>query len=213
MMKSQMFFSIALISFLSMHPASAGEPVGESVIQTTMPMGPGTRLEFRASATDHPMRPMIEENFALEILETWTAGITFKYEVNQQVIGTDTGIQTLSSLDTCTTLDPWWDPGETSFDDRCEFWIPASTYRELLVNHKSYLSIDTLARKDAVVRWEQTGKTHFSVKINGRPVLVEALVIHTSRNDDIMIMNDPDNPLILAIQSTFFAWELVSVSN
>ena len=208
-----MFFLIVLISIFDMHAALANEPAEESVIQTTMPMGPGTRLEFRASATDHPMRPMVEENFVLEILETWTAGITFKYEVNQKVLGTETGIQTLSSLDTCTTLDPWWDPGETSFDDRCEFWIPAKVYRELLVNHKSYLSIDTLARRDSVVRWEQTGKTHFSVEINGRPVLVEALVVHTSRNDDIMIWNNPANPLILAIQSTYFAWELKSVSN
>ncbi len=170
-------------------------------------------MYFRAQATDHPLRPMMEENFAIEILETWVSGITFRYEIEQLVIGTESGIQSLSSLDTCTAIDPWWDPGETSHDSRCEFWIPEKVYRELVVNRISYLSIDTLMRRDTVVRLELQNRTSVKLELNGRPVKVEALVIQTSRNDKLLVLDDPANPLILGMESSYFAWEIVSVSN
>ena len=182
-----------------------------AAVRASLPMRPGTQMVFRARATDHPMRPMVEEDFALDILETWPAGVTFRYSVEQKVIGTESGIQTLSSLDVCTTLDPWWDPGETSFDDRCEFWIPQHVFREIAVLGKSYLSIDTLARRDSVVRWELKERTDYLLEIDGRAVRLAALVIRTSRDDTVIVLDDPRNPLILAIRSTYFEWELTEI--
>ena len=194
-------------------PKAAPEVSQIASVNTKLPVSPGTRLFFRAQSTDHPMRPMMEENFTLEIMETWTSGVTFKYEIAQMVIGEESGIQSLSSMDTCAAIDPWWDPGETSHDDRCEFWIPAKVYRELVVNHISYLAVDTLMRRDSVVRWELKERTSVKLELNGRPVRVDALVIQTSRNDKIVVLDDPANPLILGMESFYFAWELVSVSN
>ena len=185
---------------------------GQSVFeQPVLSMQEGMRLSFEAHSVVHPLRPPVQENFELVLSEVWDSGISFRYEIVQKVMGKAQGLQTLSSLDTCTALDPWWEPMQTDYDDRCEFWVPKFVFRELLTEGRSYLSVDTEARRDSTVRWENVGKTLFLVTLDGRPTLLEAIRVKTSREDEFLILNDVSNPLILSAKSTFFSWRLQKI--
>lgn len=199
---------IAVFS-LSISPSEAHT---QSVFEAPMlVMKEGVRLEFNAHSVIHPLRPPVEENFVLHLDEVWDKGISFRYEVMQKVIGEEIGFQTLSSLDTCTSLDPWWEPMQTDYDNRCEFWVPGQVFRELMTDGKSYLAVDTVARRDSVVRWEVTGKTLFLVSIDERPVLLNAIRVKTSREDEFLILNDSNHALILEAKSMFFSWRLQKI--
>ena len=171
----------------------------------------GARLHYESYSTVHPLRPPIREDYTIEILEKWPAGVIFSYEIRQSVLGTETGIQSLSSLDSCRSLDPWWDPSQSSFDGRCELWISPRQLRELIVEGKTYLSVDTLARKDSVVRWIYDGDASFWVSSGGRRIALDAVRAQTSRGDEFVILKDFDNPLILKAKSSYFSWTLVRI--
>ena len=171
----------------------------------------GTQYVYESYAIVHPLQPPVRESYSVELTELWPGGVSFKYRVEQSVIGTEEGIQTLTSLDDCKTIDPWWEPSEIEFDDRCELWISPKAYRELVTTGTSYLTVDKLARHDSVVRWERTAFVHFLVTRNGYPAMLNALKAQTSRGDEFIILADPDNPLILSAKSTHFSWTLKSI--
>lgn len=170
-------------------------------------------MEFDGWGAVHPLRPLVEENFTIDITEKWNGGVSFRYTVEDSEIGSGSGIQTLSSLDACTSIDPWWEPMETEYDDRCEFWIPPAKYWEIVTKGTIFLNVDTIARGDTDVRWVKTGKVHYPCDINGTPTLLDAIKIKTVRGDEIIILADPDNALILSIKSMYFAWKLRRVRN
>ena len=176
--------------------------------RATLELKSGTKIDYEAWAIVNPLQPPVREDFWVTIKEIWKGGVTFEYELEQKVIGSERGMQNLSSLDECKSLDPWWEPMASAFDDRCELWIPRRVYMELLANQKSWLAVDTLARRDSTVRWELQGKIKFLCEIDGHPILLNALKIKTSREDEFVILNDPDNPLILSAKSTYFSWNV-----
>lgn len=203
------FWVLSLISLGIIVPVKC---YSQSVLEVPkLAMQEGIRLEFDAHSVVHPLRPPVQENFVLHIHETWKGGISFRYEIQQKVMGEEQGFQSLSSLDTCTAIDPWWEPMKTDYDNRCEFWVPERIFRELITDGKSYLSVDTEARRDSVVRWEVIGKTLFLVTLDDHPVLLDAIRIKTSRDDSFLILNDVDNALILEAKSTFFSWRLQKI--
>lgn len=178
----------------------------EAVVQV-----PGTRYVYESYAVVHPLQPPVRERYVVDLTEIWPGGVSFKYRVEQSVIGTDEGIQTLTSLDDCRTLDPWWEPSEIEFDDRCELWIPPKVFRELVTTGTSYLSVDRLVRRDSVIRWERAGFVRFLVTRNGYPAMLDAIKVNTSRGDEFIILADAKNPLILSAKSTHFSWTLKEI--
>lgn len=128
-------------------------------------------------------------------------------------MGVEQGVESLSSLDDCKALDPWWDPSEISHDDRCGLWLPKQAFLELTTTKKTWLAIDTLARQDSTVRWEYQGKVWFLVTSNKAPVLLRGIMVKTTRNDELIVLDDIDNPIILSVKSTFFSWNLKSADD
>lgn len=171
----------------------------------------GTRYVYESFAVVHPLQPPVRERYEVDLTEIWPGGVSFKYRVEQSVIGTDEGIQTLTSLDDCSSLDPWWEPSETAFDDRCELWVPPKVLRELVTTGTSYLSVDRLVRRDSVIRWERVGFVHFLVTRDGYPAMLESIKVRTTRGDEFVILADPKNPLILSAKSTHFSWTLKEI--
>ena len=55
---------------------------------------PGLHLEYQAWSIERLYGPLLREDFNIDILETWTGGVTFKYPTNQRVLGIYSGIQT-----------------------------------------------------------------------------------------------------------------------
>ncbi len=183
-----------------------------SLERSQIDLKPGLRLDYEGYSVVSPLRPRVREDFIITIRDLWLNGVSFSYALEQKVIGTEQGIQTLSSLDDCGSIDPWWEPMSTDFDNRCELWISKKAYRELKGTGKSWLSVDTLVRNDATVRWELIGEENFPCTIQGIPRLLHALHIQTNRGDDIFVLDDPNNPLILAIDSAYFAWKLRAIT-
>ena len=172
----------------------------------------GLHLEYQAWSAERLYAPLVREDFNIDILDTWTGGVTFRYTANQRVLGMTSGLQTLTSLDDCQALDPWWEPSKIAHDDRCELWMPSDKFRELIVEHKTYLAVDSLVRRDSVVRWDYMGKIIYPCEINGQIVLLQAIQVKTSRDDVIVILDDVDYPLILSMNASYFKWELVKIA-
>ena len=194
------------------HDGLANEVDGaRAIIRHDVESIQGTRLHYESYAIIHPLRPPIREDYTIEIVDKWGAGVIFSYEVRQSVLGTSTGIQSLSSLDACRSIDPWWDPAQTSFDGRCELWISPQQLRELIVEGKTYLAVDTIERKDSVVRWSFDGDVVYWVSIDGRRVALDGIRAHTSRADEFIILKNFENPLILKAKSSYFSWDLVKI--
>ncbi len=173
----------------------------------------GTRLQFESTSTVYQFAPPVREDFYVRIAEKWPGGIAFQYSNEQKLMGIEQGVESLSSLDDCKTLDPWWDPAEISHDDRCNLWLPRQAFLELITTHKTWLAIDTLARQDSTVRWEYQGIVWFFVYSDGSPALLRGIQVKTTRNDELVILDDIDNPLILSAKSTFFSWTLIRVNH
>lgn len=169
---------------------------------------PGLVLQYEAYSIIHPYRPPVREDFSIRIAESWAGGVSFKYTSVDENIGAQKGLESLSSMDDCPNLDPWWDTMEIGHDDRCELWASKRVYMELASTGKSWMNIDTAFRQDTAVRWESVGKVRYLCVVDGQPVLLNAIQIKTSREDEIIMLDDPDNPLILHIKSMYFSWDL-----
>lgn len=199
------------VAYESASFADDGEWKSSAIERSGVNIAQGTQLFYESYSTVHPLRPPIREDYAITIVEKWAYGVIFQYTINQSVLGKETGIQALSSLDACTSLDPWWEPTETDYDGRCELWVSPQHLIALLTEGKTYLAVDTLARKDSVVRWEYEGRSSYRLKIDGRPVSLDAIVATTSRGDRFVIYADVENPLILSAKSSYFSWNMTAI--
>ena len=200
---------IGLLFAFACHVACAQDTSWE---YSQLELRPGTQLSYEAYSVVSPLSPRVREDFTITIRDLWPNGVTFLYALEQKVIGAEQGMQTLSSLDDCASIDPWWEPMSVDFDNRCELWISKKAFRELKGIGKAWLSVDTLVRNDSTVRWEMPVSVQFPCKVNGVPRLLRALRVKTNRGDDVIVLDDPQNPLILAIESAYFAWKLLSVA-
>ena len=173
---------------------------------------PGSTLSYTALSVIHPLRPPIKENYTVTIDEIWRYGVRFAYNITQSVLGTATGFQTLSSLDTCSKIDPWWEDNHSDFDDRCELWISRQNYFDLMTDKKTYIAVDTEVRKDSVVRLEFIDYVDFPCTVHNAFTLLPAFRVRSSRNDTFIILDNPDNPLILSAESAYFSWHLDAIN-
>ena len=112
--------AISLMLSLISVPAIAQETMLE---RSQITLKAGIQLDYEAYSVVSPLSPRVREDFTITIQDVWLNGVTFQYALEQKVIGAEQGIQTLSSLDDCTSIDPWWEPMSIDFDNRCELWI------------------------------------------------------------------------------------------
>ena len=193
--------------------AMAQTPDSGIIQQHVIQNKPGLHIEYDAWVAAGSFNQYVREDYVIDILETWKGGVMFRYTTIQSALGDIVGIQTLTSLDDCTVLDPWWSPDEMEYDDRCELWIPGKNLIELLVDNRTFLNIDKLARRDSSVRWEFQKEVSYPCEINHQTVMLKAILVTTSRNDEIIILNDPEYPLILGIDSSYFRWRVRRIRN
>ena len=201
---------MALALFAFSGPALA-DPAPGILERPALAPQPGTQYAFEGYSRPHVLAATLREDFTIVLREIWRGGVSFQYSTEQKVLGDARGVLTLSSLDDCRSLDPWWDPDETDSDTRCELWIPRSLYMSLVASGFGHLAVDTIMRRDDPVRWELKGRTRYRCRENGHAVELPALIVHTARNDEFVILDDPDNPLILRAESTYFRWLLREV--
>ena len=206
-----MIFAVGM-AILGNVPDVMGQTSDAGIIQQpAIQNKPGLHIEYDAWVSAGSLHQFVREDYVIDILETWKGGVTFRYTIQQSALGDSTGTQTLTSLDDCVSLDPWWEPDKVEFDDRCELWIPGKNLIELLVEHKTFLKVDRYARRDSNVRWEFQREVEYPCEINHQTVLLKAVLARTSRNDDIIILNDPEYPLILGIDSSYFKWRVARI--
>ena len=206
------WYSLLLIAFVFLGFVPTAFAQNTQLERSQIELKANMRLNYEAYVV-HPLRPKVREDFTITIRDLWPNGISFGYAMEQAVIGADQGIQTLSSLDDCTSIDPWWEPMATDFDNRCELWISKKAFRELKGSGKAWISVDTLMRNDATVRWEIVGPERFRCTVQGIPMLLRSLHLKTNRGDDVIVLDDPQNPLILSIESAYFSWKLTSIED
>lgn len=200
------------VSLFFLSPAYADDvrPLPSLISESSLRLTTGTRLRYEAYAIPSAFRSPVREDYAVAIQDIWEGGAIFEYTIDQSVLGQTRGTQVLTSLDTCDRLDPWWG-AQSEFDDRCELWFSREAMRDLSTTGTGYFVVDSEFRKDSVVRWERVESVQFLCRVGGRPVLLPALRLKSSRGDEAVVLDDLQNPLVLGIRSTYFSWNLRSV--
>lgn len=192
---------------------SGQNPQSQAVItKSPISLAPGLLLEYEAYSHTHPYRPPVREDFTIKLTEVWPDGVSFQYSSKDETIGVSSGMESLSSMDDCPNLDPWWEPMSIGHDDRCELWASRHVLQEIVTTGVSWMNIDTAARQDTSVRWNFEEYVRYLCILDGRPQLLNAIKVKTSREDEIIMLDDPRNPLILRIKSMYFNWDLRKIT-
>lgn len=169
-------------------------------------LSPGLELSYEAYA--HYGFDTRREDFEIKILDTWPAGVSFLYRAFFKGQSIAEGVETLSSLDNCNKIDPWWDPVQSHHDDRCELWLSQRDYTRLMAQETVYLAIDTEARGDIVLAMNLKTKGLYACEVNGKVLQLPAIYVSSQRGDELILLADPQNPLILSIKSSYFSWKI-----
>ena len=176
-------------------PQIAVPQVREAIGQV-LPLTCGTRLVYRVNSVDADRgsegeaEPMVFHIVALgsrEVAVLYTGGVH--------------GFRHIADLEDSAVHHAWFANREKLRSDATAPWIGRRVYRELVEQGTSEVIIHR--RRDAEpVAVEKVGDDHSFVRIDGRPWQVPVIRARTSRDDDLVILADPDNPLVLRLSET-----------
>ncbi len=138
------------------------------------------------------------DRLELTVLDVWEGGVTWSFSYYDDDGNLEAaGLDTQTSLDVCKSVVAWRIPeGKNKFDDSCDFFISPTQFRELISNKRTYFRTE-LSPRSAPVRLEKPNATKIVFKYDGREVEVDAIEAVTTRRELMVILNDPQTPLLL----------------
>ncbi|MFA5624144.1 MAG: hypothetical protein WC966_03665 [Bradymonadales bacterium] len=110
----------------------------------------------------------------------------------------------------CKALDPWWDSSPIQ-EKRCELWISRTALQALETRSDAEFLIDVSMRRDNYVSLQYQGRVAYPCIVSGKSTTLPAIVANSSRGDKLIILDQPQNPIVLQIDSSFFRWKLVEI--
>lgn len=170
-------------------------PVGSprESIGTVLPVRPGLRLVYRVNAIDADAgsegdaEPMVFHVVAIgsrEVAILYTGGVH--------------GFRHIADLNEGRAHHAWFANREKIRTDATAPWIGRRVFEELRDRGASEVVIHRRRDPDPVAV-EKVGEDRSWVRIDGRPFEVPVFRCRTSRDDDLVILNDPESPLVLRL--------------
>ncbi|MCG3133131.1 MAG: hypothetical protein HMLKMBBP_00224 [Planctomycetes bacterium] len=170
------------------------QPVDE--IGTVIPVRRRTRIVYRVNSIDQEKGAEGEADamvFHVVALGAREAAVLFTGGVH--------GLRHIHDLVEGRSHHAWFANRETARTDATAPWIGRAVFRELRDHGTSEVVIHK--RRDAgPVSIEKIGEDRSFVRVDGRPVDVPVIRCRTSREDDLVILDDADNPLVLRLVET-----------
>jgi hypothetical protein len=108
------------------------------------------------------------------------------------------GVYTIESFDKSHDYEAGWNmKGEDALKGTYP-WVSIEVLRELNDNGFTNIIIDKSVRKDKIVMAKFKDSTVFSVDLNGKKTDLKAMEVTTDKDDKLIILDDPKNPLVLS---------------
>lgn len=165
-------------------------------IGTVIPVRCRTRIVYRVNSVDQEKGTEGEADamvFHVVALGAREAAVLFT--------GGAHGLRHISDLVEGRAHHAWFANRETSRTDATAPWIGRNVFRELREHGASEVTIHK-RRDGGPVSIEKVGEDRSFVRVDGRPVDVPVIRCRTSREDDLVILDDPENPLVLRLVET-----------
>lgn len=83
-----------------------------------------------------------------------------------------------------------------------EPWVSMEVFDELKQVGMTLIVVDKYVRKDSIVMAELKQNISFPVKVNGINLSLQAIEVFTDKGDKLVILDSPQNPLVLSIDIT-----------
>jgi hypothetical protein len=111
------------------------------------------------------------------------------------------GFRHITDLEAGNVHHAWFANREKSRTDSTAPWISRNLFKDL--REKGAAEIVIHRRRDmAPVAIEKVGDDTSFVRMDGKPYEVPVMRARTSRDDDLVILADPDNPMVLRLVET-----------
>lgn len=163
-------------------------------IGSIVPVRAGMRLVYRVNTIDHeageegtaePMVFHVVGVAATEAIVLYTGGVH--------------GLRHLRDLDESPVHHAWFANRERTKTDSTAPWMGRRTYRDLMEYGSSEIVIHR--RRDLEpIGIEKIGEDESFVRVDGRPLPVPVIRCRTSRDDDLIVLRDEENPLVLRLE-------------
>lgn len=158
-----------------------------------VPVRAGTRIVYRVNSVDQEAgqegeaEPMVFHVLAVgraEAVMLFTGGVH--------------GMRHLRRLDDSPVHHAWFANREKARTECTAPWIGRAVFREL----KDYGSSEIVIRRgrdEEPIAVEKIGEDTAFVRVDGRPLSVPVIRCRTSAEDDLVILDDPESPLVLRL--------------
>jgi hypothetical protein len=168
-------------------------PQPRDAVGTVLPVCRGARLVYRVNTVDAEKGSEGEAEamvFHVVALGAREAAVLFTGGVH--------GFRHITDLDEGNVHHAWFVNREKSRTDSTAPWIGRRLFRDLRDRGTGELVVHR-RRDTEPVAIEKVGEDTSFVRIDGRPWEVPVIRARTSRDDDLVILADPENPLVLRL--------------
>jgi hypothetical protein len=157
------------------------------------PIRTGTRIVYRVNSNDQESGSEGEaEAMAFHVL-----GVG-RNEAVLMFTGGVHGVRHLLDLDESRVHNAWFANRERAKSEATAPWIGRALFRDLMDFGSGEIVIH--ARRDAEpIGIEKIGEDESFLRIDGRPMMVPVIRCQTTQQDDLVILNDPESPLVLRL--------------
>ncbi|MEK7397468.1 MAG: hypothetical protein AAB116_11085 [Candidatus Poribacteria bacterium] len=124
--------------------------------------------------------------------------LEYNWEIYTPVGSSFSGAYTIESFDKSHEYEAGWNmKGENALKGTYP-WVSIEVLRELNDNGFTNIVIDKSVRKDKIVMSKFKNTIIFSVDVNGKKTDLKAMEVTTDKDDKLIILDDPKNPLVLS---------------
>jgi hypothetical protein len=168
--------------------ASARDSMG-----SVLPIHVGTRLVYRVNAVDADAGSEGDaEAMAFHVVALGAREVAILYT------GGVHGFRHIADLGEGRAHHAWFSNREKIRTDATAPWIGRRVYEELCTTGASELVVHR-RRDPEPIAVEKVGEDRSYVRIDGRPYEVPVIRCRTSRDDDLVVLADPESPLVLRL--------------
>jgi hypothetical protein len=159
-----------------------------------LPIRAGTRLVYRVNSIDQAAgeegeaEPMVFHVIAMgqrEAVVLYTGGVH--------------GMRHLRDLEESPVHNAWFANRERAKTDATAPWLGRRVYRDLVECGSGEVVIHRRRDPEAIAI-EKIGEDRSIVRVDGRPLDVPVIRCRTSQDDDLVVLADPQNPLVLRLE-------------
>ena len=187
-------------------------PLPSPTPETIIPVRSGLNITLECYEKDNE----ISENYecVVRVENVKPDKIHYKWWENYPAGRVQSGDWIMTDLASSRNYNSWWHHGEYKYTEDTAPWISKIVYRELKEKGNSVLNIDVDGRGDKNLKLYLEEQSEYNILLNNKNKTLKALAAHTNKGDNLIILDDPENPLVLlANVSNIYEWHVTKIES